>query len=484
MVRRHVTIEGYTSAPTGGVPISQPTGAARRGIQPQPGPGAPRGWPYPPVGWPGPYPPPYLARAPRPAPPVAQPPRGPRLYRSVDRRALAGVAGGIAEHLRVPVVAVRLAFLALLAAYGLGAVLYAAFWAVLPVDRRTQPRKRDVGQLVALGALGIGTIAVASNIGVGSATLLLSLLVALIAVGAGVIWHQADPDRRRRGEEPGTRATFLDRMTVGVGDRRPMVLRFGAGLMLVAVGIIGVIAVASGMSGTDRGSAMIDGLVFSLIAVAGFTAVFGPIFWRSVRELSTEREARVRETERAEIAAMVHDQVLHTLALIQRNSQDSREVQRLARGQERSLRNWLYKPAASATEKFNAALEEAAAEVEDSFAIGVDTVVVGDCDVDSDVAALVAAAREAMVNAGKHAGVETVSLYAEVEPTQLSVFVRDRGVGFDPAGVSDDRHGVAGSIIGRMERHGGKAEIVSTRGEGTEIRLYLPRAASKGEARD
>jgi signal transduction histidine kinase len=413
---------------------------------------------------------------------VPQAPPGPRLYRSVNRRALAGVAGGIAEHLRVPVLAVRIAFLALLAAYGLGAILYAAFWAVLPVDRATPPRKRDVGQLVALGALGIGTVAVASNIGVGSAALLLSLLVALIAVGAGVIWHQADPDRRRRAEESG--ATTLKWFARGMGDRRGMVLRFSAGLTLVAVGIIGVIAVASGLSDSNAGSAVVDGLIFSLVAVAGFTAVFGPMFWRSVRELSTEREARVRETERAEIAAMVHDQVLHTLALIQRNSQDSREVQRLARGQERTLRNWLYKPTASATEKFSPALEAAAAEVEDSFAISVDTVVVGDCDVDADVAALVAAAREAMVNAGKHADVETISLYAEVEPAQLSVFVRDRGVGFDPTGVSDDRHGVAGSIIGRMERHGGKAEIISTPGEGTEIRLYLPRTGSKGEPRD
>jgi signal transduction histidine kinase len=191
-------------------------------------------------------------------------------------------------------------------------------------------------------------------------------------------------------------------------------------------------------------------------------------------QLRTEREARIREQERAEIAAMVHDQVLHTLALIQRNSGDPKAVLRLARGQERSLRNWLYKPAAVSCEVLSAALEEAAAEVEDTYAIAVESVMVGDVDVDDRLVALVAAAREAMVNAAKHAKVQTISLYAEVEPEKASVFVRDRGVGFDLSTVEDDRHGVRGSIIGRMERHGGKAEIRSEPGDGTEVRLTMP----------
>ena len=146
----------------------------------------------------------------------------------------------------------------------------------------------------------------------------------------------------------------------------------------------------------------------------------------------------------------------------------------MARGQERSLRNWLYKPTASPTERFAAALEQAAAEVEDTYAIGVETVVVGDTECDERVAALVAAAREALVNAARHSGLQTVSLYAEVESDELSVFVRDRGAGFDINGVEESRHGVRGSIIGRMKRHGGKAEIRSTPGEGTEVRLSMP----------
>ncbi len=419
-------------------------------------------------------------------PPPATAPTGPRLYRTNEGRALAGVAVGIARHLRVPVLAVRIVFIALILAYGLGAILYAAFWAILPVDRSSRTTRRDTGQLVALAVLGVGLAALSGAVGWGGTTLLLGLLAAVIAVGAGVIWHQADPERRRRLEEAGvpdmSQIPMVGRVVGSLGDRRAMILRFGAGASLVVVGIIGVLAVASAIAGTQTSwTAMLNGLLFALIAVAGISVVFGPLLWRSIGALRTEREARIRETERAEIAAMVHDQVLHTLALIQRNAQDSREVLRLARGQERTLRNWLYKPTASPAEKFGAALEEASAEVENSYAISVDTVVVGDCDVDPDVAALIAAAREAMVNAGKHAKVETVSLYAEVEAEQVSVFVRDRGVGFDPAKVSDDRHGLQGSIIGRMERHGGKAEVRSTPGEGTEIRLYMPRVASRGE---
>jgi signal transduction histidine kinase len=448
--------------------------------------------PYPPVGpAPGPaYPPPGLAYAPaQPAPPVAPlptpppAPAGPRLSRATNGRALAGVAAGIAQHLRVPVIAVRLVFVVLVVAYGLGAILYAAFWAVLPVDGKPKTTRRDVGQLAALAAVGVGLLVLFGMAGWGGTALLVGLLAAVIAMGAGVIWHQADPDRRRRMEEAGVPdLSFLGRIGQSLGDRRAMILRFGGGALLVAVGIIGLVAITSAMAGAKISwTAMLNGLLFALIAVAGITVVFGPLLWRSMGALRTEREARIRETERAEIAAMVHDQVLHTLALIQRNAQEPREVLRLARGQERTLRNWLYKPTASPAEKLSAALEEASAEVEDSFALSVDTVVVGDCDVDPDVAALAAAAREAMVNAGKHAGVETISLYAEVEPDQVSVFVRDRGVGFDPAAVRDDRHGVHGSIVGRMERHGGRAEIRSTPGEGTEIRLYMPRKPDDGK---
>jgi signal transduction histidine kinase len=173
----------------------------------------------------------------------------------------------------------------------------------------------------------------------------------------------------------------------------------------------------------------------------------------------------------------VHDQVLHTLALIQRHASDPTSVTRLARGQERSLRGWLYRPAASPSERFAAALEQVGAEVEDAYGITVETVVVGDADHDERVAALVAATREALVNAARHAKVATVSLYAEAENDTLTVFVRDRGAGFDVSAVDGDRHGISGSIVGRMSRHGGTARVRSTPGEGTEVELTIRQSA-------
>jgi len=255
--------------------------------------------------------------------------------------------------------------------------------------------------------------------------------------------------------------------------RRGYVLRFLGGGALVIVGIIGVIAFFAPISSAGF-TAVASSILFALVALAGVALAVAPLLWRMIIQLRTEREGRIREAERAEIAAMVHDQVLHTLALIQRNASDPKEVARLARGQERGLRNWLYKPTGEASETFAAAIEEVVAEVEDTYAIAVESVVVGDAKVADPVRALIAAAREALVNAAKHAKVETVSLYAEVEPGEVNVFVRDRGLGFEMAMVEPDRHGVRGSIVGRMERHGGRAEVRTQPGEGTEVRLTMP----------
>ncbi|MGH8861250.1 MAG: sensor histidine kinase, partial [Jatrophihabitantaceae bacterium] len=188
--------------------------------------------------------------------------------------------------------------------------------------------------------------------------------------------------------------------------------------------------------------------------------------------LSFERAARIREQERAEVAAHLHDSVLQTLALIQRNADSPREVARLARGQERELRTLLYADR-TATGHLADELRRNAAEIEDGYAVAVDVVVVGDIALTDDLAALVAAARESLVNAAKHSKSTTIALYAEVEPDGVHAFVKDRGVGFDPEDVADDRQGLRGSIVARMERHGGTAEIVSHPGEGTEVRLGM-----------
>jgi signal transduction histidine kinase len=202
-----------------------------------------------------------------------------------------------------------------------------------------------------------------------------------------------------------------------------------------------------------------------------------------VNDLGEERRARIRTEERAEIAAHLHDSVLQTLALIQKQAEAPREVRRLARGQERQLRDWLYGRdlgESGQPKTVSAAIALASAEVEDTFAISVQQVVVGDCPLDHNLLALVQASREAMVNAAKHAGVAEISVYGEVEPERVNVFVKDRGKGFDPTTVPEDRHGLADSIRGRMARHGGEAKLRTGPDEGTEVHLEMPR---KTEAR-
>ena len=373
-----------------------------------------------------------------------------------------GVARGVAEHLRVRPILVRLAFIVLATPpfAGLGVLLYVALWAVLPSETGKTPW-RDRQHWPAFALLGLGVLFLTVVTGRDGSGVLFGWLAAIVALGVGVIWHQVKPDD--------------DWLTtiIGAGGNRSAVLRLGGGGVLVATGVIGVLVAVIGLN-RESIDDIVNSLLFTAIALVGVGLVFGPLFYRMFLQLNTEREGRIREAERADLAAMVHDQVLHTLALIQRRSHDPREVARLARGQERVLRNWLYKPTAEGANRFGAALEAAAAEVEDSFGISVDTVIVGDRDMDPHIFALVAAAREAMVNAAKHSGVDSISLYAEVEPDVLSVFVRDRGVGFDPDEIADDRHGVRGSILDRMHRHGGTAEVRSAAGEGTEVRLSIP----------
>jgi signal transduction histidine kinase len=249
------------------------------------------------------------------------------------------------------------------------------------------------------------------------------------------------------------------------------------GVLLVAVGI-GVVLLRSTSFGQLQFA--LAAVLATLVGVAVLTV---PWWLRLVRDLGDERRARIRTEERAEIAAHLHDSVLQTLALIQKQPEASREVLRLARGQERQLRSWLYGPdgygirdnSVPGPTTLSQAIAEACGEVEDTFAIAVRPVVVGDCPMDKDVAALAQATREATVNAAKHSGAAEVSVYVEVEPESVTVFVRDRGKGFDPEAVSPDRHGLADSIRGRMDRHGGVVKLKSTIGEGTEVQLTMPR---------
>jgi len=222
-------------------------------------------------------------------------------------------------------------------------------------------------------------------------------------------------------------------------------------------------------------------LVISAIAV-----LLGPWWLRIARDLVMERAARIRAEERADMAARVHDSVLQTLALIQRRADQPQQVIQLARAQERELRSWLFDGRAPGSidgedMTFAGGVRLIQQEVEAQHGIAVEAVTVGDCELNDDLAALLAAAKEATVNAAKWSGANVVSLFAEVEPTEVSLYVRDRGKGFDPETVPGDRKGLAESVRARMARHGGSASIRSTQGEGTEVSLTMPRAAGKRE---
>ncbi|MCW2666602.1 MAG: putative signal transduction histidine kinase, partial [Frankiales bacterium] len=371
-------------------------------------------------------------------------------------RVVAGVAAGVADQLHLPVLVVRIAFAVLATAQGVGVVAYAALWFLVPLDPQgAQPAARRSQhawvQLVSLGALTLGGMLLLSSARAGIASVLPLLLA---AAGVAVVWRQADEAQRRRWLNLGTRGALL---------------RAVLGVALLLAGLAGFLA-ARGELGAAR-----DGLVSTGVVVAGLALLAGPWVTGTLAELGQERRARIRSQERAEVAAHVHDSVLQTLALIRKAADDPREVSRLARSQERELRSWLYGPVQPAAGTLAGALEQAVAAVEEATGMAVESVVVGDLPLDEPVTALVAGTREALLNAAKHAGVPTVSLYAEVGPDRVEVFVRDRGRGFVPELVPQDRMGLAESVVGRMARHGGKAVVVSGPGEGTEVRLELPR---------
>ncbi|HEY9473685.1 MAG TPA: PspC domain-containing protein [Mycobacteriales bacterium] len=405
----------------------------------------------------------HLREAPIANTPAHTPPR--RAYRSVDGRIVAGVAQGLAEHLRIAPAWVRAGFILLAAVKGFGLVLYGAYWVVLPKQSAddTAPRRGNLGRLAAFGLLAVGLVLLWQR---ARPFVSDSVLYAGMLVGGGValIWWQADEAQRERLLE----ITGRTRSAAGGQPRSAVALRLAAGSGLVVVGLAAFVFQAGGLVATR------DAAVATSVVVLGAALISGPWWWRVVQVLAAERRERIRSQERADLAAHLHDSVLHTLALIQRHSDSPREVSRLARGQERELRSWLYRTApAGTTARLSAALEAVTAEVEDAYAVAVEAVVVGDAEMDERLGALVQATREALVNAARHAGVAEVSLYAEVEPGRVSVYVRDRGVGFDRDAVPVDRHGIDGSIIGRMRRHGGSAAVRSGPGAGTEVELSM-----------
>jgi len=255
-----------------------------------------------------------------------------------------------------------------------------------------------------------------------------------------------------------------------LADGRGLVVRAGAGIVLVLVGVGSFFATSGSFTALGQVA------VTMVVTAAGVAILLGPWIVRLARQLSVERRERIRSEERSEISAHLHDSVLQTLALIQVRAGDDREVQRLARRQERELRSWLQgRSPGSAATTVASLVGSLVAEIEDDHAVRVELVAVGDAALDDRLWALALAGREAVQNAAHHAGVASVDVYLEVEPQQAALFVRDRGKGFDPAAVDPDRRGLVESIHGRMTRAGGRAEVRSSLGEGTEVELTVPR---------
>ncbi|MCA1781475.1 MAG: PspC domain-containing protein [Dermatophilaceae bacterium] len=402
-----------------------------------------------------------------------------RLTRPSEGRVLAGVCRGIATHLGVDVVMVRIVFVVLAVASGAGLVAYLFLWALTPVD--DAPRGFDPAQphpsatsteegaqpgtagaiprgaiLLAIGALTTiaGAVALLQSSGRDvRAGLLLPVL--LVAIGAVVAWAQLDTTQRARwAGVDGWR---------GLGVAR---LAFGLGIV-----VLGLLAFAT--RGQSAGQVW-DVALATLSILVGTALICVPFAVRLWADLRQEQDVRVRETERADIAAHLHDGVLQTLALIQRGADDPAYVTQLARRQERELRGWLYGSNEDPSQTLAAAATAVAAEIEDLHGVPVDVVVTGDRALDAGGRAMVRAMREAMLNAVRH-GSPPVSAYVEIGPTAVEGFVRDHGGGFDPDAVPADRLGVRESILGRMSRHGGSARV-RRRDPGTEVILTMPHA--------
>jgi signal transduction histidine kinase len=405
-----------------------------------------------------------------------------RLQRSREDRMLAGIAGGIAARIGRDVTIVRIVLVLLGLLSGFGVIAYVCAWLALPMEGSTET---------------IATRALSDRQGITIALALVPALVLVLIVGsqlhanfvsswglpllisaAGLIliYRNAEEDER----------TWLDgsvKALLQIGpeprqSRRSFMARVGAGLLLFVLGICVIADAALSRSWLRPFSG-------TLLMIGGTVVLLGPWWLRLALDLMHERQARIRAEERADMAARVHDSVLQTLAMIQRAADQPQEVAKLARAQERELRSWLFEgrapgsfgPEGAAT--LSAGVAQIERDVEAAHGVAVDAVTVGDAPLDDELRALLAAGREATVNAAKWSGAASVSIYVEAEPKRVSMFVRDRGAGFDAEAVAHDRKGIAESIRGRMQRSGGTAVIRSVPGQGTEVELILPRHPSR-----
>ena len=379
------------------------------------------------------------------------------LHRSARDRLVTGTAGGFAEQVRIDPTVVRLGFVLLTLAGGLGLLVYGLCFVVSgePEQDREAPAPPRHVRSVAAGAMVLGSLLVLRDLGVWFGDAIV-VPVAVAVLGSSVLGVRPDAAGRR----------WARRLSSAVG-----VVRTAVGFGMVAVGMIWLVA-AVGPFTISFGS-----IVLATAVAAALCLGIGPFVVRALRQTADERHERIRSEERAAVAAHLHDSVLQTLALIQR-SDSSPEVATLARRQERELRSWLYGRRIGLSHgRLGEALEAMADRVEEHHAVSVDVVAVGDCAMDDRLLAMVEACGEAVLNAARHSGASSVSVFVEVGPDLVEAFVRDRGRGFSPEDVGEDRHGIAHSIKDRVERAGGKTTISSAPLAGTEVHLWIPRGS-------
>jgi signal transduction histidine kinase len=391
-----------------------------------------------------------------------------------------GIAAGLAERTGFDVTLVRIVFVvATLFTGGIALAGYMLAWLLVPradqegnIATRALEDRRGITLAVGFGALLAVVLLIVSMLGAGWLNLPAWPLV-ISAAALVLIWRNAPADE----QELVQRALRPLVGQMGGRGRKWRTARLALGIVLL---IAGMVALLQG----HPSRILLRQLGAVTLVIAAIVVLLGPWWLGIARDLMVERQARARAEERADMASQLHDSVLQTLALIQRRADDPQKVVQLARAQERELRAWLFdgRPPGSLGEEgmtLAAGVRLIQQDVEAQHGKAVEAITVGDCELDDDLTALLAAAREATVNAVKWSGAPVVSVFAEVEPTTVSIFVRDRGVGFDPGSVPKDRRGLAESIHGRMARRGGTATVRSVRGEGTEVSLTMPRSAGQ-----
>lgn len=403
------------------------------------------------------------------------------MKRNVPDAILGGVCSGIACRLGVRTRHVRLVTAVLSLFFGLGLFGYVLFWIGVrrdgedtPIARHLEGRHRaSIGLLWSL-VIVLTVLVVLSRLNL-SVVGPYAWSVLLSAVGVVAIWRGAS-----RSERAHLEGIVHELPVLGVASQRgwrAIVWRVIPATILIVIGLQ-ILSRVGGVWG-----AAVPALIGGVVLIIGVLVMLAPWWLENVRDLSRERRVRVRAEERAALVTHVHDSVLQTLTLIERSAEDHAAVRRLARAQERELRAWLFAPdligaASDNTGSFADELRVLQHEIERDYGVRIDLVVVGDLAREDRITRLVAAAREAAINAAKWSGVDHFSIYGEVEPDELSVYVRDTGVGFDPVAVADDRHGIVHSIRARVEQISGSCVVRTELGHGTEVTLRVPRTST------